>query len=289
MTTKSLDTDVAKAISEAKAKEIAFHKEIVATHTKSPDVVEKLRPFFLNKPTCKHNSKARKDGLCATCGGNKAIVQFRWCDVKTCPKDHTCEHGGYYDADGSKIVYTRITAIKAVIKEVTKRILVQSESHPAIYEVRLLKTVKTEDNKWQTYPKGSWQYAYQDADGFLVLIGKNSGWQFLTSAIPDIDFEFYPWNVDPRSVKELAVARYKLPHPRPRSPRLVHIETKFKKEQSPVEIYLLKVLTEFGQMNYGDPRVEAFRGKMIMDTKIRSQLIEDGWKLYEQCKKPTVI
>lgn len=78
----------------------------------------------------------------------------------------------------------------------------------AVYEVRLLKSVRTEDKKWPVYQAGAWHYAYQDRCGFINLRGRNSGWIFSIDAVPGIDFE-WEYNVDPRTPEELANARHR--------------------------------------------------------------------------------
>jgi hypothetical protein len=114
ITQKPSDGELAKAISSNTAKEVAYHKEVVKTFED-----KKLsQPLMLNKTTCKHNSKARKDGLCSKCAENKPFTIFKWCDVKTCPKDATCTHAGYFSEDGSKITYTKEIKKQPTIVEV---------------------------------------------------------------------------------------------------------------------------------------------------------------------------
>ena len=75
-----------------------------------------------------------------------------------------------------------------------------------LYQVRLLRSVETDDKKWPLYRKESWQYCYQDSSGFLVLKGKHSSWLFNMNAKPGIDF-VWAYGVDPRTPEEKAIAR----------------------------------------------------------------------------------
>jgi hypothetical protein len=58
-------------------------------------------PLMVNKSSCKHT---KQDGLCAKCSDKdvKPFTTFRYCEVKTCPKDETCQHAGYFYSNGEK-------------------------------------------------------------------------------------------------------------------------------------------------------------------------------------------
>ena len=69
-----------------------------------------------------------------------------------------------------------------------------------LYQVRLLREFRTEKKPIEVYPKGSWQYAWQDRHGFWWLRGKRtkdgrpSGWEFSNCARPGVDFDFPYWD-----------------------------------------------------------------------------------------------
>jgi hypothetical protein len=61
--------------------------------------VEPREPRLLNRSACKHT---KHDGLCKKCSEDKPYTVFKYCEVKSCPKDATCQHAGYFWGSGNE-------------------------------------------------------------------------------------------------------------------------------------------------------------------------------------------
>ena len=69
---------------------------------------------------------------------------------------------------------------------------------PPLYKVKLLKSFRSYDN---SYPKDSYQYAWQDDTGFIYLRGQYTALEFHSSARAGVDF-VWENNKDPRNIHE---------------------------------------------------------------------------------------